>query len=34
MFISQYAIGFEAHLEMVLQNLIALAGQDNEINIY
>ena len=33
MFISQYAIGFEAHLEMVLQNLIAL-GQDNEINIY
>ena len=33
MFISQYAIGFEAHLEMVLQNLIAL-GKDNEINIY
>ncbi|NMK82325.1 hypothetical protein, partial [Staphylococcus capitis] len=26
MFVSQYAIGFEAHLEMVLQNLIALAG--------
>ena len=30
MFISQYAIGFEAHLEMVLQNLIALARQRNQ----
>ena len=27
MFISQYAIGFEAHLEMVLQNLIALGAR-------
>ena len=30
MFISQYAIGFEAHLEMVLQNLIAGARQRNQ----